>query len=113
VLAELLRAGARLSVDDFGTGHSSLARLRSLRVHELKIDRSFTAPVRAEPADTAIVAAIVRMAHELGLDVVAEGVETLHQLHALRHIGCRESRATCTRGRRRPRSWTRGCPTWT
>ena len=88
MLAELLRAGARLSVDDFGTGHSSLARLRSLRVHELKIDRSFIAPLRAEPADTAIVAAIVRMAHELGLDVVAEGVETLHQLYALRHIGC-------------------------
>jgi diguanylate cyclase (GGDEF)-like protein len=88
VLAEISRLGLRVSVDDFGTGHSSLARLRGMSVQELKIDRSFIDGLGTEPGDSAIVAAIVRMAAELSLDVVAEGVETETQLRELRRIDC-------------------------
>ncbi|MEO7631639.1 MAG: EAL domain-containing protein [Mycobacteriales bacterium] len=88
VLAELSRLGLRFSVDDFGTGHSSLARLRSMPVPELKIDRSFIDGLGMEPEASAIVSAVVRMAAELSLDVVAEGVETRTQLDELRKLGC-------------------------
>ena len=88
VLAALRSLGVRLAVDDFGSGHSSLARLRSLAVHELKIDRSFIDGLGTEPGDSAIVSAIIRMAAELGLDVVAEGVETDVQLDELQRLGC-------------------------
>ncbi|MEP7053765.1 MAG: EAL domain-containing protein [Actinomycetota bacterium] len=88
VLAVLSELGARLSVDDFGTGHSSLARLRGLAVNELKIDRSFIDGLGVEADDSAIVSAIIRMAGELSLDVVAEGVETRAQLSELQRLGC-------------------------
>ena len=86
-LSELKRRGISLSVDDFGTGHSSLASLQSFPIDTLKIDRSFVE--RSESQDgVAILRAIVLMAHTLRMNVVAEGVETEAQLELLRKIGC-------------------------
>jgi diguanylate cyclase (GGDEF)-like protein/PAS domain S-box-containing protein len=84
-----LRAlGVRVSIDDFGTGFSSLAQLKRLPLDELKIDKSFIDGLGHDREDTAIVAAIVAMAQALELAVVAEGVETVEQLAALRTLGC-------------------------
>ena len=87
---ETLRAlktlGAWLSIDDFGTGHSSLGRLREYEFDELKIDRSFVGDLDA--GDPTLVATQIAMAHGLGLGVVAEGVETQAQLDYLRNAGC-------------------------
>ncbi|MFE3762331.1 EAL domain-containing protein [Streptomyces sp. NPDC059104] len=74
-LAELASRGVTVSLDDFGTGHASLARLRALPVAELKVDRSFVTGMAANPEDAAVVRFSVNLAHELGLTVVAEGVE--------------------------------------
>ncbi|WP_229758830.1 putative bifunctional diguanylate cyclase/phosphodiesterase [Peterkaempfera bronchialis] len=85
-LDELRRHGVGMSLDDFGTGHSSLVRLRSLPVGELKIDRSFVSRMVADDHDAAVVRCSVELAHSLGLTVVAEGVEddeTWEQLHSL------------------------------
>ncbi|AUG79783.1 GGDEF-domain containing protein [Kitasatospora sp. MMS16-BH015] len=85
-LAELRRSGVGMSLDDFGTGHSSLVRLRSLPVGELKIDRSFVSRMVADHHDAAVVRCSVELAHSLGLTVVAEGVEddeTWERLHGL------------------------------
>jgi diguanylate cyclase (GGDEF)-like protein/PAS domain S-box-containing protein len=87
-LAELKHLGVRLTVDDFGTGYSSLAYLRRLPVDELKVDRAFVAGLLADPEASAIVAAIINLAHTLGLAAVAEGVETAEQLDRLRELGC-------------------------
>lgn len=88
VLAQLRQAGALVSLDDFGTGQSSLNHLRQLPVDQIKIDRSFTAGIPDSPADTAIVASVVMLGNSLGLSVVAEGVETARQLNVLQHVGC-------------------------
>ncbi|WP_441250149.1 putative bifunctional diguanylate cyclase/phosphodiesterase [Kitasatospora sp. McL0602] len=85
-LAELRRSGVGMSLDDFGTGHSSLVRLRSLPVGELKIDRSFVSRMVADHHDAAVVRCSVELAHSLGLTVVAEGVEddeTWERLHSM------------------------------
>ncbi len=87
-LHELHQLGIRLSIDDFGTGHSSLARLRTLPVSELKIDRAFVSQISADGDCGPIITAIIAMARALGLSVVAEGVETELQLQALRRLGC-------------------------
>lgn len=80
--------GVRLAVDDFGTGYSSLSYLRRFPVDCLKIDRSFVGGLGRNAEDTAIVGAIVRLGHALGLEVTAEGVETAAQMEQLRTLGC-------------------------
>ena len=78
----------RLSIDDFGAGYSSLARLRELPFHELKIDRSFMRGVPRSPQAAAIVTAIVQLAEAIGMDSVAEGVESEAQRRFLVERGC-------------------------
>ena len=88
VLDGLAASGFRLSIDDFGTGHSSLAYLKHLPVHEVKIDRSLISGIATSAPDLTIVRSTIEMAHSLGLAVVAEGVETVEQQALLRGLGC-------------------------
>ncbi len=84
----LRRLGVRISLDDYGTGWSSLARLQDLSVDELKLDRVFVSRLAQDPRSTAIVRSTVALAHSLGADLVAEGVEGEATLQALRRYGC-------------------------
>jgi EAL domain-containing protein (putative c-di-GMP-specific phosphodiesterase class I) len=88
LLAHLAEIGVAAAIDDFGTGYSSLAYLRRFPLRMIKIDREFIAGLGVEREDTAIVRAIISMAHGLGRSTVAEGVETAVQLDALRALGC-------------------------
>jgi EAL domain-containing protein (putative c-di-GMP-specific phosphodiesterase class I) len=88
VVAELQVLGVRLSIDDYGTGYSSLTLLRTLPVHELKLDRSYIAGLGGDGRDTAIVSSTVALAHALGLTVVAEGVESADDWAELARLGC-------------------------
>ena len=88
ILEALRQRGIRLLMDDFGTGHSSLSNLRRLPLHAVKIDRSFVADLPGETRARGIVTAIIAMAHQLGLEVIAEGVETEEQLAILKAEGC-------------------------
>ena len=87
-LRRLRDLGVRLSVDDFGTGYTSLAHLRRLPVHEVKVDRSFVQGMATDPGDLAIVNAVVTLSQQFGLTVVAEGVESELTLELLQDIGC-------------------------
>jgi diguanylate cyclase (GGDEF)-like protein len=80
--------GIRISIDDFGTGYSSLSALRHMPVSALKIDRSFVRDVVTDPANAKITAASLALARELGLETVAEGVETVEQMEFLQSCGC-------------------------
>jgi diguanylate cyclase (GGDEF)-like protein len=90
VLQALADLGVLLSLDDFGTGHSSMAYLQRLPLHKLKIDKAFVAPLTHHGQSEAICTAIIRLGHGLGLTVIAEGVEEPAQLETLRRLGCDE-----------------------
>lgn len=87
-LKQLRGLGVQVSLDDFGTGYSSLSYLHRLPINTLKIDRSFISGVDADTQMSEIVRAIVTLAHNLGLDVIAEGAETVEHLDRLRGLGC-------------------------
>jgi len=88
-MVALKRLGMRFSIDDFGTGYSSLAYLKRLPLDEIKIDRTFVRDITTDPSDANLVETIITMSNHLGLEVVAEGVETEEQLDFLREKGCR------------------------
>ncbi len=91
LLRDIRRLGITIAIDDFGTGYSSLAYLKKFPVNSIKIDQSFIADLAKDSDDAAIVESIIQLARSLGLDVVAEGVETLEQLEFLRGRNCHEA----------------------
>jgi diguanylate cyclase (GGDEF)-like protein len=90
VLSGLRALGVRLALDDFGTGYSSLSYLRRFPIHTLKLDRSFLRDVPGNAQDSRMVESIVRLAHDLGVGVTAEGIEREEQREFLRRCGCEE-----------------------
>jgi EAL domain-containing protein (putative c-di-GMP-specific phosphodiesterase class I) len=89
-MRELHCSGVRISIDDFGTGYSSLSHLKRFPINTVKIDRSFIRDITTDSDDAAIVSAIIAMAHNMGLRVIAEGVETREQLEHLKTLDCDE-----------------------
>lgn len=90
MLKRLKALGVQLSIDDLGTGYSSLSRLHSFPVNTLKIDRSFVSKIGPEGENSEIVEAMVMLAHHMGMNVTAEGVETAAQLTKLKDLKCEE-----------------------
>ncbi len=87
-LRALSESGFQIAIDDFGTGHSSLSRLRHFPINVLKIDRGFMTNITSDPSDAALVKSVIDMAHTLGYEVIAEGVEEASQLALLKEYGC-------------------------
>ena len=88
LLDELRAMGVHLSIDDFGTGYSSLSALQQFPIGTLKIDQSFVRNAATDPDDATIVRTIIEMGRSLGLQVLAEGIETEEQRYFLLHAGC-------------------------
>jgi diguanylate cyclase (GGDEF)-like protein len=88
ILGRLSKMGVRLSIDDFGTGYSSLQYLQELPVDAIKIDKSFVMSMQSDPGNATIVQSTVDLGHNLGLEVVAEGVEDMHVYNTLADLGC-------------------------
>ncbi|MEY2417038.1 MAG: hypothetical protein QOH53_2372, partial [Ilumatobacteraceae bacterium] len=88
LLEQLFALGIRIAIDDFGAGYTSLGQLRTLPVSELKIDRSFVTSMDSDPGSAVIVQSVVDLGHNLGLTIIAEGVESERVMTALSHIGC-------------------------
>ena len=88
ILCELKKMGVKLSIDDFGTGYSSLEYLKMMAVDTLKIARPFVRDITTDSDDESICRAIVSLAHNLKIDVLAEGVETQEQLRLVESLGC-------------------------
>jgi diguanylate cyclase len=88
MLGRLRERGIHLAIDDFGTGYSSLSHLRQFSIDELKVDQTFVQGLERDGEDSSIVAAVVNLAHNLGLSAVAEGVETAEQSRRVQLVGC-------------------------
>ncbi len=91
ILRELKGRGVRIAIDDFGTGYSSLSYLRKDPINKLKIDRAFVSQIESDAVSRAVVRAIIELAHALGLETTAEGVEEAQQNQILMALGCSES----------------------
>jgi len=87
-VAALRKLGVKISIDDFGKGYSSLERLRTMQVDRLKIDRVFVSNLTSNSKDACLVQSVIHLAHQLGIAVTAEGVETLETIERLRTMGC-------------------------
>ena len=87
-LSDLSRIGIAIAIDDFGTGYSSLAYLKRLPIDHLKIDRSFVHDMDHDDDDAAIVRSVIELGHNLGIKVIAEGVERMNSLAILKELGC-------------------------
>lgn len=88
IMNRLVEAGIKISIDDFGTGYSSLAYFKNLPVQEVKIDKSFVSDMLTNERDNVIVKSIIDLGHNLGMRVVAEGVENKETMIALKQMGC-------------------------
>jgi EAL domain-containing protein (putative c-di-GMP-specific phosphodiesterase class I) len=88
LLAALRQLGIRLAMDDYGTGYSSMAQLKRLPIHEMKIDKSFVMDLHHNKDDTIIVRSTIELGHNMGLILIAEGVESPEILQLLRQYGC-------------------------
>jgi EAL domain-containing protein (putative c-di-GMP-specific phosphodiesterase class I) len=116
-LSLLSATGVHVALDDFGTGYSTLRYLQQLSADMLKIDRSFVEHISRSYRDQQIVAAVIAMAHALGMTVIGEGVENKRQLSILRHLGCDLGQGyflapplTPTALARQARTGDHGCP---
>src|SRR6184192_2160718 len=87
-LARLRAIGVEIAIDDFGTGHASLSYLKQMPVEEIKLDRSFISDMRTDRSDYTIVRSTIELAHDLGLRVIAEGVEDQATWNMLVELGC-------------------------
>ncbi|MCB0966917.1 MAG: bifunctional diguanylate cyclase/phosphodiesterase [Ilumatobacter sp.] len=90
-LREIRSLGVQLALDDFGTGFSSLSLLQNFPIQRIKIDRAFVQGIAENTNDRSLVRTIIALGHSMGLDLVAEGVETVHQLQSLRDLGCNKA----------------------
>ena len=104
IATQLRIYGITLAIDDFGEGYSSFARLRELPFGELKLDRGFVEGCADDAQNAGICRAIIELAHHFGVAAVAEGIEEVADIHAIRDMGCESVRATISPGRCRSRS---------